>query len=62
VLEQVGGEPLDGVGGSLLDERGHAVQQQGHDGLVQVGADRKGLQVQLLLSSLQVRLGLLDLR
>ena len=61
MLEQVGREPLDGVGGSLLHERRHTVEQKGHHGLVEVGTDGQGLKVQLLLGSLEISLGLLDL-
>jgi hypothetical protein len=61
VLEQVGGQPLHGVGRALLDQRAHAVQQDGHHRLVQVRADGQRLQVQLLLGLLQVLLRLLHL-
>ena len=58
VLEQVGRKPLDGVRRALLDQGGHAVEQQWHDGLVQVGADRQSLQVELVLRRLESRLRL----
>ena len=45
VLHEICGQPLDGVGRPLLDEGAHAIEEQGHHGLVEVGANGKRLEV-----------------
>ena len=45
VLDQVRREPLDGVRGSFLHERRHAVEQHGHDGRVEIRPNGQGLDV-----------------
>jgi hypothetical protein len=58
VLEQIGRKPLYGIRRALLDQGGHAVEQQWHNGLVQVGADRQSLQAELVLRRLECSLRL----
>lgn len=61
MLEQIASQPLHRVGWPLLHKRTHSIQQNWHHRLIQVGADRKGLQIKLLLSSFQISLGVLSL-
>ena len=52
VLEEVRCQPLYWVRRPLLDEGAHAVEEEGHDCLVEVGSDGEGLEVELVLCGL----------
>ena len=60
-LEQVGGKPLNGVGGSFLHETGHAIEEERDHCLVEIGANRESLQVELVIHLLHVLLRRLHL-
>ncbi len=45
MLEQVLGDKLHWVGGAFLSNLAQGLQEQGHNGLVEVGADGKSLKL-----------------
>ena len=50
-------QPLNGVGRALLDQCGHAIEENGNDSLVQVRSDGEGLEVHLRLDGAGGALG-----
>ena len=49
ILEEISSQILDRVGWTLFGKHAHALQQNGHHSLIEVGANGQTLQVHLLL-------------